>query len=86
MKRILVGVVATVALALGMSAPASAATPNDHATCLGILAADVAGQPGTWANTVHATINQAKNFFGFPPGVSFSNSAHRHGTDTDCFD
>ena len=76
MKRALVGVLATVALALGLSAPASAATPNDHASCLG-LRAGLAGQPGLAAGSAHFFIDIA-NLFGVPPGDIYSGEARRH--------
>jgi hypothetical protein len=44
MKRILLVVFATLALALGLSAPASASNPAS--SCSGLVASDVAGTPG----------------------------------------
>jgi hypothetical protein len=47
MKRSLLAVSATLALALGLSGPASAADP--HAGCQGLAASSLAGQPGAFA-------------------------------------
>jgi hypothetical protein len=45
--------VATVMLSLGLVAPASAATPDPHASCSAKLASNVAGQPGVRAEIMH---------------------------------
>jgi hypothetical protein len=82
MKRSLVAVLATLALALGLSAPASAATANTHASCAGLAGAFRAGDPGAQAETVHGVI--ANNF---PPGATFSDFARHHqGTAGVCLD
>jgi len=47
MKRILLAVFATLALALGLSAPASAS--NSHSSCSGLVASSVAGDAGARA-------------------------------------
>ena len=84
MKRALVGVLATGTLALGLSAPASAATPNHHASCAGLGAASFAGQPGEWAAFVHRVVGSPVN----PPGRTIRNFlAHRHaGSAGVCLD
>jgi hypothetical protein len=81
MKRALVGVLATAVLALGLSAPASAATPNDHASCAGIVPATFAGDPGRQAERALDFVGQGKQF-GIPPGRDlFSEVAHQHPAD-----
>jgi hypothetical protein len=88
MKRALVGALATVALGLGLGAPAAAATPNDHASCAGIVPATFAGDPGRQAARALDFVGQGKQF-GVPPGrVLFSDVAHQHPADTggSCFD
>jgi hypothetical protein len=78
MNRSLVGVLATVALALGLSAPASAATANHHASCAGLAGPSRAGQPGAQAEQALRFIVSA-NQQGVPPGAIFSDFlAHRH--------
>jgi hypothetical protein len=53
MKRSLLALFATLAVALGLSAPASAATANPHASCAGKVGASLAGQPGPRAVIAH---------------------------------
>jgi hypothetical protein len=77
MKRILVAVLATLALALGLSGPASAATPDPHASCAGLAGASRAGQPGAQAEVVLQVVGEA-HFEGFSPGVEFSDFAQFH--------
>ena len=78
MKRILLVVFATLALALGLSAPASAATADTHASCAGLAGASRAGQPGGQAEVVRDVVTEA-HLGGFSPGaVEFSGFAHFH--------
>ncbi len=68
MKRTLIVVLATVALALGLSAPASAATANPTASCAGKVGASLAGQPpGDRAVIAHGFIAEASGGE-HPPG------------------
>ena len=78
MKRILLAVFVTLALALGLSAPASAATADTHASCAGLAGASRAGQPGAQAEVVLRVVTEA-HLGGFSPGaVEFSGFAHFH--------
>jgi len=86
MKRSLLVLIATLALMLGVSASASAATADPHASCAGLVAASRAGEPGAQAEAVAATIAVAK-FSGLPPGQGISNLADSHeGTAEVCLD
>ncbi len=86
MKRSLLILIATLALVLGVSAPASAATPNPHASCAGLAGASRAGQPGAQAEVVLQVVGEA-HFEGFSPGATFSDFAHFHdGSAEVCLD
>ena len=75
MKRILVAVLATLALALGLSGPASAA--NSHASCSGLAAASRAGDPGAQAAT-QVQIKQDAANEGITPGAVVSGFSQFH--------
>ena len=78
--------VVTLAMVLGVSASAQAATPDSHASCVGLVAASRAGDPGAQADSIAATILVAK-FLGTPPGLGISNFAGSHeGTADVCLD
>ena len=78
MKRIVLVVFATLALALGLSAPATATTADPHASCAGLAGASRAGQPGAQAEVVLHVVTEA-HLGGFSPGaVEFSGFAHFH--------
>jgi hypothetical protein len=68
MKRSLLAVSATLALALGSSPAASAATANPPASCPGQVGASVAGQPGARAEIAHGFIGEAQSEGVHPPG------------------
>jgi hypothetical protein len=87
MKRILVGVLATLALVLGVSASASAATANRHASCAGLAGASRAGTPGEQAEVVLHVVTEA-HVGGFSPGaVEFSGFAQSHDESVEvCLD
>ena len=86
MKRSLLVLIATLALVVGVSAPASAATPNPHASCAGLAGASRAGQPGAQAEVVHQVVGEAQ-FEGFPPGATFGDFAHFHDQSVEvCLD
>jgi hypothetical protein len=75
MKRILVAVFATLALALGFGGSASAASPQ--ASCQGLATSSLAGQPGAHAQErldllVEAAANDTT------AGAITSNFAHLH--------
>ena len=77
MKRILVAVLSTLALALGLSGPASAATANSHASCSGLAAASRAGDPGAQAATQVQIKVDAKDE-GVTPGAVVSGFSQFH--------
>ena len=69
-----------IATALALAAPAtaaSAATPNDQATCVG-LAAAFFGQEAVRDDVAHAIAER----FGIPPGAEVSRFAHVRLGDT----
>jgi hypothetical protein len=68
MKRSLLAVSATVALTLGLSPAASAATANPPASCAGVVGASVAGQPGARAEIAHGFVAEAHSDGGHTPG------------------
>jgi hypothetical protein len=68
MKRSLLAVSATLALALGLSPAASAATANPPASCTGQVGASVAGQPGARAEIAQGFIAEAAEGV-HPPGA-----------------
>jgi hypothetical protein len=76
-RRALVAILGAVALSLGLSAPASAATANPQASCAGLAGASRAGQSGAQAEVVHFVIAEATTE-GFPPGANFSDFASFH--------
>jgi hypothetical protein len=77
MKRSLLAVFATLALALGWSASASAATANLNASCVGKIGSSLAGLPGDRAEIAHIVKVEAQDK-GLPPGAFQSEVAHRH--------
>jgi hypothetical protein len=81
MRRSAIVVIATVAMGLGVSGPASAADADEHASCAGLAGASRAGEPGAEAQVVHDVIASE-----FPPGlVNFSDFASFHeGTAEAC--
>jgi hypothetical protein len=82
MKRILVAVLATLALALGLSGPASAANPQ--ASCQGLAASSFAGQPGAMAQERRDAFGEAAEL-GITAGALTSEFARSHdGTVEAC--
>jgi hypothetical protein len=81
MKKIAALVVIAAAIPVGLSAPASAATADPHASCAGLAGASRSGQPGAEAAVVHDVLS-----FAFPPGQEiFSDFAQHHqGTAESC--
>ena len=77
MKRLCLSVVAALAVALGASGPASAATANPNASCAGLAGASRAGQPGAEAEAV-AGVRAAAEADGVPPGAIFGDFARHH--------
>jgi hypothetical protein len=78
MKRSLLALFATLAVALGLSAPASAATANPHASCAGKVGASLAGQPGPRAVIAHGFIAEAHSEGVHPPGFFQSEWSRLH--------
>jgi hypothetical protein len=77
MKRALLAVLATLALVLGLSGPASAVSPDPHASCSAKLSARFAGQPGARAEVSHAAKAEA-NSIGLTLGDFQSEVAREH--------
>jgi hypothetical protein len=78
MKRSSLTVFATMALALGLSAPASAATADPHASCAGLVGPYYAGQaPGTHAEVTLGVVAEFLNAE-VAPGANFSDFASFH--------
>jgi hypothetical protein len=77
MKRLLLAVITALVLAVGLSAPASAATANHHASCAGLAGASRAGESGAQAGAVLSVVGEAM-FEGFPPGATFGDFARHH--------
>ena len=77
--RFMLGIATVLALA-APAASASAATPNDEATCVG-LASAFFGQEGIRDDVAHAIAAR----FGIPPGAEVSRFAHvKLGDTTAC--
>lgn len=58
MKRSLLALFAALGILLGLSGPASAADP--HASCSGLAASSLAGQPGARAVVIHNAFAEAE--------------------------
>jgi hypothetical protein len=84
MKRSLLAVFATLALSLGFSGPASAAAPP--ASCQGLAASSLAGQPGARAADVRDAFDEAADL-GITPGALISEFSRDHaGSVEACFE
>jgi hypothetical protein len=83
MKRSLLAASATLALALGLSAPASAATANPQASCAGLAGASRAGEPGAQAEVVFGVRAEAADDVPPAPGRIFGDFARSHGGTTE---
>lgn len=78
MKRSFLVLPATLALAFGVSAPASAATADPHASCAGLVGPYYAGQgPLTHADVTLGVVAEFHSA-GIPPGANFSDFASFH--------
>jgi len=83
MKRILIAVLATPALALGLSGPASAADP--HASCQALVSSSFAGEPGGRALELQDAFEEAAES-GVPVGAVLSEFSRLHGGSIEgCF-
>jgi hypothetical protein len=83
MNRSLVAVSATLALALGLSGPASAADP--HASCQALVNSGFAGQPGARAAELQDAFGEAAER-GVPVGAVLSEFSRVHGGSIEgCF-
>ena len=80
MRRVVV--TAALAVVFGLSALAgSASAASERASCKGILASSLAGQPGELAEAVHF-VNDLAKALGVPPGLfAHSLAAHLHEED-----
>ena len=85
MRRPLLAGFATLALVLGLSVPASAATADPHASCAGLVGPFHASQgPGTHAEVALDVVAGAQST-GTPPGDTFGGFARLHeGTAEVC--
>ena len=84
MKRIMLAVHASLALALGLSVPASAA--NSHASCSGLAGSSRAGDPGAEADT-QVDIKELAQHEGVTPGAIVSGFSRDHlGSAEICLD
>jgi hypothetical protein len=84
MKRISLAVLASLALALGLSGPASAA--NSNASCSGLAGSSRAGDAGAEADT-QVDIKAAAQHEGVTPGAIVSGFSRDHlGSAEVCLD
>ena len=84
MKRILLAAFATLALALGLSGPASAADP--HASCQALVNSSFAGTPGGRAAELQSAFEEAAER-GVPVGAVLSEFSRLHGGSIEgCFE
>jgi hypothetical protein len=84
MKRLFLALVATVALALALSAPASASNPTS--SCSGLVASSVAGTPGARAE-IQFDVFQTAIEDGVTPGAVASEFSRAHlGSAEVCLD
>jgi hypothetical protein len=84
MKRSLVAVLATLALVLGVSGPASAAAPA--ASCQALVNSSFAGQPGARAAELQDAFAEAAEL-GVPVGAVLSEFSQSHGGSVEgCFE
>jgi hypothetical protein len=83
MKRLVVSGFATLALVLGLSGPASAASPQ--ASCQAIVNSSFAGQPGARAVELQSAFEEAADR-GVPVGAVLSEFSRVHGGSIEgCF-
>jgi hypothetical protein len=84
MKRSVLAVSVTLALGLGLSGPASAA--SSPASCQGLAASSLAGQSGAMAQERQDAFAEAQDQ-GITPGALTSEFARSHGGSLDaCFE
>jgi hypothetical protein len=84
MKRSLLVVFATIALAVGLSGPASAASPT--ASCQALVSSSLAGQPGARAAEQRDAFAEAAES-GITPGAVISEFSQSHsGSLEACFE
>jgi hypothetical protein len=87
MKRALIVVLATVALTLGVSSPAGAATANPNASCAGTVGASLAGgQPADRAEIAHGFVAEAHSEGVHPPGFFQSEWSQLHQSLEGCLE
>jgi hypothetical protein len=84
MKRSLLAVLATLALVLGLSGPASGASPE--ASCQALVNSSFAGQPGARAAELQSAFEEAAER-GVPVGAVLSEFSRSHaGSVEACFE
>jgi hypothetical protein len=84
MKRSVLAVSATLVLGLGLSGPASAA--SSPASCQGLAASSLAGEPGAMAEERQDAFAEARDR-GITPGALTSEFAASHGGSLEaCFE
>jgi hypothetical protein len=81
LKRSLLALSATLALALGLSGSASAAA-NPVASCSGLVGSSFAGEPGGEASDRFDGLDEAAEL-GLTPGGLFSDFSQQHSGDVD---
>lgn len=89
MNRALLAVFATLALALGLSAPASVASADLHASCAGKVGSSLAGHPGARAEVQRGTFAAAAAYteelgYRVPPGALQSDFSQFHQPLEEC--
>jgi hypothetical protein len=77
MRRSLLAVSATLALALGLTPAGSAATTSPDASCAGTVGASLASQPGARAEVAHGFVTEAQSE-PHPPGFFQSEWSQMH--------
>ena len=78
MRRSLLAVFATLALALGLVPPGSAAGADPPASCAGVVGTSIAGQPGARAEIAHGFVAEAQSEGVHPPGFFQSEWSQLH--------
>jgi len=78
MRRSLLAVFATLALALGLVPAGSAAGADPPASCAGVVGTSIAGQPGARAEIAHGFLAEAQSEGVHPPGFFQSEWSQQH--------
>jgi len=78
MRRSLLAVFATLALALGLGPARTAAGADPTASCAGVVGASIAAQPGARAEIAHGFVAEAQSEGVHPPGFFQSEWSQLH--------